>query len=56
MIHTSKHQAKPFEGKVKVDRYTSIKKLMRAFRRGKLPSEMEFNIMMAQESAERRKA
>lgn len=51
-VRKSKHSAAPFEGKVKVGEHTSLRKLMRAARRGKLTDWHMQSIRLAMKSAE----
>lgn len=48
-------RSKPFCGPVKLNSSSSLRKIMRAFRRGRLPSERLGVIARAVESAEKRR-
>jgi hypothetical protein len=49
-------RAEPFKGRVKIDRRSSLRKLMRAARRGRIPDERQTIIDTATESAMQRRA
>jgi hypothetical protein len=46
----------PFQGRVRIGRYSSLRKLMRAANRGRVPEERLFTINQAMRSAFERKA
>lgn len=48
-------KTEPFRGEVKIGKYSSLRKLKRAMRRGKVPPERQFVIDQAMKTAERRK-
>lgn len=51
---SGKHSAESFTGEVKIGQYSSLRKLARAMRRGKVPEERQFIIDEAQKNASRR--
>jgi hypothetical protein len=51
-----KHSRKPFNGELKISRYSSLRKLKRAMRRGRMPDERQVIIDEAMKTAQRRKA
>jgi hypothetical protein len=51
---SGKHSADPFTGDCKIDRYSSLRKLARAMRRGKVPDERQVIIDNAMAQARRR--
>jgi hypothetical protein len=50
----SKHRKPEFTGNVKIGQYSSLRKLKRAMRRGKVPDERQVVIDEAMKSAKRR--
>jgi hypothetical protein len=54
-MNSMKYKPNPFEGRVRIDRYSSIRKLARAMRRGLLPEDRAFTIKMAEDNAEMRR-
>lgn len=50
-VRKSKHSAKPFLGKVRLNYDSSLRKLMRAARQEKLPSWYKMSIGLAMKSA-----
>lgn len=49
-----KYARKPFQGELKIDKYSSFRKLARAIRRGRVPEERQFVIDEAEKTARRR--
>lgn len=47
---------KPFKGRVKIDDYSSLRKLKRAMRRGTVPAERQLVIHFAMEKAAKRRS
>jgi hypothetical protein len=51
-----KHSKSSFTGDVKISRYSSLRKLARAMRRGKVPQERQFIIDQAMKTARRKQS
>ncbi len=56
MYHASKHKTPPFEGEIKFSKDTGLRKLMRAYRRNKVPDERQVIIDTAMKNAAERLA